>query len=176
MKLKDFDISFIGLKQGNHEFEYELNDSFFEHFGFNEFCNAEINIQATLTKGSTMMELAVKGNGSVEVNCDLTNEPFKMNLNPALDLVIKFGEEYNDEDDELLVLPHGEYQFNVAQYLYEMTVLSLPQKRIHPGVEDGSLESPLLDKLEDLKPKIVEEKEETNESDPRWDALKDLLK
>jgi hypothetical protein len=82
MKLKDFDISFIGLKQGNHEFEYELNDSFFEHFGFNEFCNAEINIQATLTKGSTMMELAVKGNGTVEVNCDLTNEPFKMNLNP----------------------------------------------------------------------------------------------
>jgi len=176
MKLKDFDISFIGLKQGNHEFEYELNDSFFEHFGFNEFCNAAITIQATLTKGSTMMELAVKGNGTVEVNCDLTNEPFKMNLNPALDLVIKFGEEYNDEDDELLVLPHGEYQFNVAQYLYEMTVLSLPQKRIHPGVEDGSLESPLLDKLEDLKPKIVEEKEETNESDPRWDALKDLLK
>ena len=176
MKLKDFDISFIGLKQGNHEFEYELNDSFFEYFGFNEFCNTEINIQATLTKGSTMMELVVKGNGTVEINCDLTNEPFKMNLNPALDLVIKFGEEYNDEDDELLVLPHGEYQFNVAQYLYEMTVLSLPQKRIHPGVEDGSLESPLLDKLEDLKPKRVEEKEETNESDPRWDALKDLLK
>jgi len=176
MKLKDFDISFIGLKQGNHEFEYELNDLFFEHFGFNEFCNSEINTQATLAKGSTMMELAVKGNGTVEVNCDLTNEPFKMNLNSTLDLVIKFGEEYNDEDDELLVLPHGEYQFNVAQYLYEMTVLSLPQKRIHPGVEDGSLESPLLDKLEDLKPKIVEEKEETNESDPRWDALKDLLK
>lgn len=176
MKLKDFDISFIGLKQGNHEFEYELSDSFFEHFGFNEFCNAEINIQATLTKGSTMMELAVKGNGTVEVNCDLTNEPFKINLTPTLDLVIKFGEEYNDEDDEILVLPHGEYQFNVAQYLYEMTVLSLPQKRIHPGVEDGSLESPLLDKLEDLKPKTVEEKEETNESDPRWDALKDLLK
>ncbi len=176
MKLKDFDISFIGLKQGNHEFEYELNDSFFEHFGFNEFCNAEINILATLTKGSTMMELAVKGNGTVEVNCDLTNEPFKMNLTPTLELVIKFGEEYNDEDDELLVLPHGEYQFNVAQYLYEMMVLSLPQKRIHPGVENGSLESPLLDKLEDLKPKIVEEKEETNESDPRWDALKDLLK
>ena len=176
MKLKDFDISFIGLKQGNHEFEYELNDLFFEHFGFNEFCNAEINVQAILTKGSTMMELAVKGKGTVEVNCDLTNEPFKMNINSTLDLVIKFGEEYNDEDDELLVLPHGEYQFNVAQYLYEMTVLSLPQKRIHPGVEDGSLESPLLDKLEDLKPKIVEEKKETNESDPRWDALKDLLK
>ena len=129
MKLKDFDISFIGLKQGNHEFEYELNDSFFEHFGFNEFCNAAINVQATLTKGGTMMELAVKGNGTVEVNCDLTNEPFKMNLNPTLDLVIKFGEEYNDEDDELLVLTHGEYQFNgfvqgpltPGNYLYEIT-------------------------------------------------------
>ncbi len=176
MKLKDFDISFIGLKQGNHELEYELNDSFFEHFGFNEFYNADLIIKAALTKGSTMMELVLKGSGTVTVNCDLTNEPFKMNVTPALNLVIKFGEDYNDEDDELLVLPNGEHQFNAAQYLYEMTVLSLPQKRIHPGVEDGSLESPLLEKLEDLRPKIVEEKEETNESDPRWDALKDLLK
>ena len=176
MKLKDFDISFIGLKQGNHEFKYELRDSFFEHFGFNEFYNADLTIQASLSKRSSMMELILKGSGTVSVNCDLSNEPFKMNLIPELNLVIKFGKEYNDENDELLVLPHGEHRFNIAQYLYEMTVLSLPQKRIHPGVEDGSLESPLLEKLEDLRPKIVEEKEETNESDPRWDALKDLLK
>ena len=59
MKLKDFDISFIGLKQGNHELEYELNDSFFEHFGFNEFYNADLIIKAALTKGSTMMELVL---------------------------------------------------------------------------------------------------------------------
>ena len=176
MKLKDFDISFIGLKQGNHEFKYELSDSFFEHFGFNEFYNADLIIQASLSKSSLMMELILKGSGTVSVNCDLSNEPFKMNLTPELNLVIKFGKEYNDENDELLVLPHGEHQFNVAQYLYEMTVLSLPQKRVHPGVEDGSLKSPLLDKLEDLRPKIVDEKKETNKSDPRWDALKDLLK
>ena len=74
MKLKDFDISFIGLKQGNHELEYELNDSFFEHFGFNEFYNADLIIKAALTKGSTMMELVMKGSGTVTVNCDLTNE------------------------------------------------------------------------------------------------------
>ena len=97
MKLKDFDISFIGLKQGNHEFKYELSDSFFEHFGFNEFYNADLIIQASLSKSSSMMELILKGSGTVSVNCDLSNEPFKMNLTSGLNLVIKFGKEYNDE-------------------------------------------------------------------------------
>ncbi len=183
MKLKDFDISFIGLKQGKHEFEYELGDAFFEYFGFSEFRNSKLTVLATLTKGSTMMELHLSGGGTVEVDCDITNEPFELMLNPKLDLVIKFGAEFNDEDDELLILPHGEYQFNIAQYLYEMSVLSLPQKRTHPGIEDGTLKSPVLDKLEDLKPRVLAqeteeeliEEEDKKPSDPRWDALKNLL-
>ena len=61
MKLKDFDISFIGLKQGKHEFEYELGDALFEYFGFSEFRNSKLTVLATLTKGSTMMELHLSG-------------------------------------------------------------------------------------------------------------------
>ena len=90
-----------------------------------------------------------------------------------MDLVIKFGEEFNDENIELLILPHGEYQFNISQYVYEMIVLSIPQKRVHPGVEDGTLDSEVLDKLDELSVAAPEEKE-TEQVDPRWDALKKL--
>jgi hypothetical protein len=31
--------------------------------------------------------------------------------------VVNFGEEYNDDNDELLILQHGEYQVNIAQYI-----------------------------------------------------------
>jgi uncharacterized metal-binding protein YceD (DUF177 family) len=54
-----------------------------------------------------------------------------------------------------------------------MIVLAVPQKRVHPGVLDGSLKSELLDKLEELKPK--ETKDNNDNTDPRWDALKNLL-
>ncbi len=174
MKLKEFIIPFSGLKLGKHEFEYTIDNTFFESFGFEEFNAASISLKAILNKMNTMMELEIIAEGTVNVACDLTSEPFDQEIGDAgLQLVIKFGEEYNDEDDEILLLPHGEYQFNIAQYTYEMLVLAVPQKRIHPGVLDGTLQSEALDKLEALQPK--EEKENKEDTDPRWDDLKKLL-
>jgi uncharacterized metal-binding protein YceD (DUF177 family) len=56
-------------------------------------------------------------------------------------------------------------------------VLALPSKRIHPGVKDGTLKSDILDKLEELSPKAIDEEEtpEDDKTDPRWDSLKKLL-
>jgi len=79
----------------------------------------------------------------------------------------------HDANDEILIIPHGEFQINIAQYAYEMLVLSVPQKKTHPGVLDGTLKSKVLDRLEELQPK--ETKEDKEDIDPRWDALKKLL-
>ena len=173
MKLKEFDIPFSGLKQGRHYFDYQVDNSFFDAFEFHEFNDSRVDVSAVLEKMSTMMELEIKAEGWVNVACDLTSEPFNQAIASDLKLVIKFGEAYNDEDDEILVLPFGEHQFNIAQYVYEMLVLAVPSKRIHPGVADGTLDSKALRKLEELQPKEI--KSEENETDPRWDALKDLL-
>ena len=83
-----------------------------------------------------------------------------------------FGEHYDDDNDEVLILPHGEHQLNVAQYIYEMMVLAVPSKKVHPGIEDGTLKSDILEKLDELSP---ENKKEIEETDPRWDELKKLL-
>jgi len=173
MKQKQFFIPFIGLKLGKHEFEYQIDNTFFESFGYEEFNGAAISINAVLTKMSNMMELDMAAEGIVNVNCDLTNEPFDQPLNSELHLVIKFGEEFNDENDEVLILPHGEHQVDISQYVYEMLVLNVPQKRVHPGVLDGSLQSEMLDKLNELQPK--ESSENKDKTDPRWDSLKKLL-
>ncbi|WP_394974468.1 YceD family protein [uncultured Croceitalea sp.] len=172
-KLKEFFIPFSGLKLGKHEFEYTIDNTFFESFGYGEFNSSSVNLKAVLNKMNTMMELDIKASGSVNVNCDLTSEPYNQEIESDLQLVIKFGEAYNDEDDEILILPHGEYQLNIAQYVYEMLVLAVPQKRVHPGVLDGTLKSEALNKLEELQPK--ETKENKQDTDPRWDGLKKLL-
>ncbi|WP_297760389.1 DUF177 domain-containing protein [uncultured Muriicola sp.] len=170
---KEFGIPFSGLKLGAHSFEYQINNKFFESFGYHEFNEADILVQVQFNKMTTVMELDMSANGTVNVACDLTNEPFDLAVKASLELVIKFGEEYNDEDDEVLVIPHAEHQINIAQYIYEMLVLAVPSKRIHPGVEDGTLESEALRKLEELQPKETQKNDD--KTDPRWDALKDLL-
>lgn len=173
METKEFTIPFSGLKLGDHGFEYKIDNAFFESFDYDEFNGAAITVKAILKKMPTMMELDLDAKGAVNVACDLTGEPYDQKIDSNLHLVIKFGTEYNNEDDEILILSYGEHQVNIAQYVYEMLVLSVPVKRVHPGVLDGSLKSEVLDRLEALEPK--EEKEKSEQTDPRWDGLKKLL-
>jgi uncharacterized metal-binding protein YceD (DUF177 family) len=173
--LKEFIIPFVGLKLGEHCFEYKIDKKFFEYFEFDEFNDANVNIEVALNKKATLLELHFNASGTVNVDCDLTNEPYNQEIEYGFDLVVNFGEEFNNENEEILIIPHGEYEINIAQYIYELIVLSMPSRRIHPGIEDGTLNSEILDKLEELSPRGIKDKNKTQDIDPRWNTLKKLL-
>ena len=179
----EFLIPFIGLKLGKHQFEYQISKAFFEHFDFDEFESANIKVNIVLEKKNTMLELNFKHSGTINVPCDLTNEDFDLPIKGNLKLVVRFGETFNDENEDLLILPIGEHQIDVAQYIYEMVVLSIPLKKTHPGIKDGTLETKALSKLKEIS--VTEQTQEENvqeeteikaeNTDPRWDKLKKLL-
>lgn len=173
--LKDYNIQFVGLKLGKHHFDYNVTKAFFDCFEYDEFNEVNVTAHLALDKKTTLMELNFQIEGWVNVNCDLTNEPHNQAVSGVFDLVVKFGQEYNDENDAILIIPHAEYEINVAQYIYELIILSVPLKRIHPGVKDGTLKSEALKKLEELSPKQHEENNNTDKVDPRWDKLKKLI-
>lgn len=173
--LKEFTIPFVGLKIGKHHFEYKVEQTFFEHFEYEDFNDVNINVSLELEKKSTLLELHFKISGSVNVNCDLTNEPYNQTIENEFDLVVNFGDEYNDENIDILIIPHGTYEINIQQYIYELIILAVPIKRLHPGIEDGTLDSEILEKLEELSPKLKDKKDEEEETDPRWNTLKKLL-
>jgi uncharacterized metal-binding protein YceD (DUF177 family) len=177
-KTNDFLIPFIGLKLGKHQFEYQINKTFFDNFDYDEFESSAIKVNVVLEKKNTMLELNFKHTGTVHVPCDLTNEMFDLPIKGKCRVVVQFGEEFNDDNDELLILPHGEHQIDIAQIIYEMIALSIPLKRVHPGIKDGTLISDSLDKLNELRVEEVKKEKNTEEEeniDPRWDKLKQLL-
>jgi len=175
----EFLIPFVGLKLGKHQFEYQINKEFFEDYDYDEFEACDIKVNLVLEKKSTMLELHFKHKGTIHVPCDLTSEMFDFPIKGKIKLIVQFGEDFNDDNEELLILPFGEHQVDVKQYIYEMIALSIPLKKIHPGIKDGTLKSEALDKLNELKvnskePKKTDSKEEET-TDPRWDQLKKLL-
>ena len=173
---KEYLIPFAGLKLAKHQFEYQINNAFFEIFDYNEYQDSNIKVNVVLKKTSTLLELNLKHKGTVNVPCDLTNEDFDLPIKGKMKLVVRFGEEFNNDNEELLILPHGEFEIDIAQYIYEMIVLSVPLRRIHPGIKDGSLQTEALTKLNELKVKeIKKEQKEKENIDPRWDKLKQLL-
>ena len=176
-KLNEFLIPFIGLKLGKHQFEYQINKAFFESFDYDEFESADIKVSVVFDKKNTMLELNFKHKGTIHVPCDLTNEMFDFPIKGNLKVIVQFGEEYNDDNDELLILPHGEHEINIAQIIYEMIALSIPFRKVHPGVKDGTLDSEALRKLNELRVEEIKEENKNTEDniDPRWDKLKQLL-
>jgi len=169
MEKKIYIISFKGLKEGIHQFEYKIDRRFFEVYQYEDILNSDVFVQLEFIKKSTFFELCFNVKGTVRVACDITNEPYEQPIQGDLNLAVKFGDEYNDENEDFVIIPHDAYELDISQFIYEIIVLSLPTKRIHPGVHDGTLKSDILDKLEELQPK------EKQNIDPRWDKLKGFL-
>lgn len=173
--LKQFNIPFIGLKQGKHLFDYEIDNTFFEAFGFNDFNSSKLDITLVFDKKSTFFELNLRVNGFVNVDCDTSLEPYEQEIKGNMPLVVNFGTEYNDDNDEMIIIPHEYHEINISQFIYELVILSVPTKKVHPKVLDGTMNSEALTKLKELE--IKENKSSTKEDDidPRWDKLKSLI-
>ncbi|MBL4745860.1 MAG: DUF177 domain-containing protein [Flavobacteriaceae bacterium] len=176
--LKEFVIPYSGLKEGEHQFEYQINKAFFDFFNYDDFNSCDLKVAVKFVKKPTMFEIDFDISGSINVACDVTNELFDLPIAIKMPLLVKFGDEYNDENEDLLILPYSEYQLDISHYLYEIMVLAIPVKRVHPGVEDGTLKSDVLEKLKayGTQPIRTQQKEEnTNKVDPRWEKLKEII-
>ncbi|WP_410878028.1 YceD family protein [Myroides sp. DW712] len=183
---KTYSISFIGLKNGEHTFEYQIDSDFFKNYDYDDFNRIQANISVLLNKKATHLEVNFKAKGVVNVPCDVTNEDFDLPIENEFNLIVKFGEEFNDDHDEILIIPMNEYEITLTQYIYELIVLSIPAKRVSPEArEDEDFDEEDFDFLFDDEEEDSEmdetPEEETegdsdqNDIDPRWEKLKKLL-
>ena len=169
--LSPYLIKFSGLKDGVHIFNYELGNKFFKNFDYYDFNNAKLFAKLELEKQSTLLNLKFLFHGEIEVQCDVSMENFNLELETDYAVVVKFKDDINSTDDKVIFLPTGSHSIDISHLIYESIILAVPQKKVHPGIENGSLKSEIVEKLEALKPK----KNFKEKTDPRWDKLKDLL-
>ena len=99
--------------------------------------------------------------------CDISNENFDYPIENEIKVLVKFGEEYDDSEEDVITIPSTDHAFNVVQLIYEDVMLSIPMKKVSPNLSEEDLHV-----LEKFSPK--EEMEEEKEVDPRWEALKKL--
>ena len=169
--LKDFIIPFEGLNIGNHEFGFDVNQLFFEEIAYSEIKNGQLRVELDLEKQETMLILSFSIEGSVEVTCDRCTDDFDFPLKGNQQLLVQFGDEFVEQDGEMITIPRSDSEIDLAPYIYEYIFLMLPIQRIHPDDDQGNstCNTEMLEKLSELS--FTETKE-----DPRWDALKKLKK
>ena len=165
--LQEFSIQFTGLKDGPHEFRYELDDAFFTASSDDELEGGHVVMNVHLEKTPTMLVASMRCAGDVRLHCDhcngLMSFPVKGDQQQIFNLNGRTTVE--EEDDELVGLGPDESEVNLTHYFYECIRLALPIRRVHA---EGQCD-PEVDQA--LKIRSVEHE---HAPDPRWAALNAL--
>ncbi len=169
---REFEIAFVGLKPGVHEFSYEVNDRFFEEYNEQDFRNAEARVKLKLEKNTGFMILRFEIGGKAEVTCDRCNNNLPLQLFDEFTMTIKISDEPDlmneqEEDPDVYYISRGESHIDVKNWIYEFVNLSIPmQKTCEYENMDGPYCNPAArEMLKNLK------KEEQNGSNPIWKGL-----
>lgn len=170
--LSPYIISYASLKVGMHTFAFELNDSFFSQFPEGIIQKGKLDVQVQMERKSNMLQFHFTIKGNVEVPCDRCLENYTLKQNFTEELFVKFGHEYNELEENVVMIPESDHQFDLSQYMYEYVHLQLPLRKVHPG-KVGASNGCNADMIKMIK--NINGESETQTTDPRWDSLKNLL-
>lgn len=175
--LNTFRIPYIGLKLGQHIFEFEINKLFFNEYEFSIVKDGDLKATVTIEKQETLMLVDFDIEGFVKLSCDLCLNSFPSKCHIEEKLIVKFSDndEVNEQSEEILVLTKKDYEFDVASLIYEYINLAVPfNNRCEDPGNTAACDREMIKKLETLS--SDQNNDEKSRTDPRWEALNKIKK
>jgi uncharacterized metal-binding protein YceD (DUF177 family) len=181
-KFDAYKVDLKNLSPGVHTFEYLLGNKFFMDIDGDEVQKGKVKVLLDVKRSQVMFEMNFQIEGIVLVPCDRCLDEMELPVESKNRLVVKFGKEYAEENDEIVVIPEDEGAINLAWFLYEFIALTIPMKHVHPPEKCNKAMSSKL-KKHSVKNADEEDDEDADDmdddnadtTDPRWDALKGLM-
>lgn len=167
---KKYVLKFSGLSNGIHEFEYTIDKSLFEEFDCEEVLGADLSMKVNLDKSERQLALEFHVKGTMQVVCDRCGDEMDLNMDFNRRLYVEFGEQFEEQDVELYVIPFNESSLDLSPFVYEYVTLEKPMRCVH-GETEGNNQVCNKEIIEILETQSGIEEQET---DSRWDALKNL--
>ncbi|MCK5068502.1 MAG: DUF177 domain-containing protein [Bacteroidales bacterium] len=173
-KRGSYAVRISGLEEGNHDFSFELDRKFFTLFEHPEIEDGNVLAEVILEKKPGVFALHFSLKGDVEVVCDRCLEKFMTGISTSQSIFVKTGDTPGEIEDDVLMIGRDDHEIEVGQYLFEFIILALPYQKVHPEDSKGnSTCDPEM--LKQLDAHRFKEPDQGENSDPRWDALKDII-
>ena len=162
--LKDFCIPFKGYKSGEHHLEFTIDKALLEELGDEEMIDAQVDVDIVMTKAAQMLTFEVALDGVAKVECDRCLDELEYPIEADDTLYVKFSEEEIEFDGEVMWLNPADEEIDLAPYIYETLLLSLPYQRVHESIEECNQE--MIARF-----RIVSEEEFEEIAEPKENAL-----
>ena len=130
-----FEVAFVGLKPGLHEFVYELDEKFFIEKEAKDISNPKTTIKMSLEKNTGFMLLKFEVGGNVDVSCDRCGNSLTLDLWDEFKMLVKLVDDAKmmneqEEDPDVFYLARNESHLYVGDWIYEFVLLSIPLQRM----------------------------------------------
>jgi uncharacterized metal-binding protein YceD (DUF177 family) len=169
---REFEIAFVGLKPGVHEFNYHVDQRFFEEYNDQDFRDMEADVKLLLEKSTSFMILRFQIGGKAEVTCDRCGSNLPIQLFDDFTVTIKMTDDpevmnEQEEDPDVYYISRGESHIDVKDWIYEFISLSIPmQKTCEYENMDGPYCNPAAkEMLKNMRP------ENNGGANPIWKGL-----
>ncbi len=163
-------IDLKGLKEGTTTFTYTLDDTYFQTVDSSEVSGGEVHVSVDIKRVQMFWELDVHSEGQVIVPCNLCMDDMSQPIETDNRLVVKLGEEDN-EDDDIVTVSEDEGILDLSWYIYEFIVLAIPIRHVHAP---GKCNAAMMKVLEEHSTDRSSDEESTTTVDPRWEKLKNI--
>ncbi len=169
--LSKFSIPLNGIQDGLNEFNFLVDDSFFDSFDHSLIHKGIVRLKVLINRNDEIMHLRFLFSGIIELECDRCLEIFSMPVESEDHLIVKIKEHSEESDlEEVIIISKHDHHLALASHIYDYLSVRLPYRKIHPEKDDGSsgCDPEALKRIENLT------RHEENHHDPRWDALKKI--
>ena len=139
---REFEIAFVGLKPGIHQYDYKITDRFFEAYQQQDFTNCNADVKLFLEKNQGFMLLRFEVTGTIQVSCDRCGNPLPLDLWDEFRVIVKLVEDpepmnEEEEDPDVYYISRTESHLHLADWIYEFINLSIPVQRMCKEDEIG---------------------------------------
>ena len=131
--LESMKIDLKALKADDTTYSFDLDTDFFEAINATEVNGGMVHVDLDVHRGAGFFELGFHSEGKVIVPCDLCLDDMEQPISTDNRLIVKFGEEYS-EDDDLIIVEENDGIIDISWFIYEFIALNVPIKHVHaPG-------------------------------------------
>ena len=161
-KFSQYKVQLSSLADGHYEQDFILDTQFFKNMERDDIQQADVKAHLDLTKKHDAYQMVFTCRGAVQVPCDRCLDPLVLDIDTGYSLTVKYGPEYNDDQDDVLVIPYDDTFLNVAYILADTVLLAVPLRHVHAPGKCNKAMSAVLHKhrgATDLASEILDEAE-----------------
>ncbi len=131
-KFTAYKVQLASLPDGHHELDFEITTEFFRNMENTDIISADIRVHLDLVKKNDIYDCTFLCKGIMQIPCDRCLDPLDHEVDTAYHVAVRYGENYDDGADDLLIIPYSNSYLNVAYILYDTILLTIPLRHVHP--------------------------------------------